>query len=121
MKNSEIISRNRLIATFMNFEKTTEDRYEEWVAKYPENQIVSEYFVTHHTKLTKKQENKLLQFHSSWDWLMPVIKKIDYDYRYIHISEMKVWIEAFLSSDIKAVYKMVVDIIELKNKYKSML
>ena len=48
MKKEEITQNNKLIAEFMEFP----------------------------TKLTCKNVNATMKYHSSWDWLMPVVEKV---------------------------------------------
>ena len=74
MEQSEIIEGNRLIAEFLNWDRHGDSQMFEvpnlypiypkgheaqtgWIADYPEN----------------------MQFHNSWDWLMPVVFKIRHD------------------------------------------
>ena len=62
MSEQEIIEGNKLIAEFMGY-KFIEDWHQYW-------------------RLSDKHlllENEL-KYHSSWDWLMPVVEKIEYLY-----------------------------------------
>ncbi len=61
---------NKLIAEFMEFHRDTEDLY--LIDNYnlrSENQFQATYV-------------REMKFHSSWDWLMPVVEKIERDERY---------------------------------------
>jgi hypothetical protein len=62
MKTTE---NNKLIAEFMGFEKEYPNS-ENWFKKYIEDEDVWE---TRHVNQ--------LQFHTSWEWLMPVVEKIE--------------------------------------------
>lgn len=57
MKNTT--ENNKLIAEFLGWYKPDEENY--YVHKYSE----------------KDYTDKQLKYHSSWDWLMPVVEKID--------------------------------------------
>lgn len=56
MKEQEVIEGNKLIAEFMGFET-----------------------IIHDGKLCRKRHwtNESTEYHSSWDWLMPVVEKIE--------------------------------------------
>lgn len=103
---------NRLIAEFMNWEARHE--------AFPFT-MSSEFL-------------DLLKYHSSWDWLMPVVEKIIKEYRtdfcleFGMISSRETF-EAFIGSDgsyrsdgdditspIKATYEAVIAFIEWKNQ-----
>tara|TARA_R110000787_G_scaffold26805_1_gene74797 strand:- start:234 stop:575 length:342 start_codon:yes stop_codon:yes gene_type:complete len=61
---------NKLIAEFMEFHRDTEDLY--LIDNYnlrSENQFQATYV-------------REMKFHQSWDWLMPVVEKIESDERY---------------------------------------
>jgi hypothetical protein len=60
MKENEIIQNNKLIAEFIGMQNTN-------IGWYDNNEV-----------LTIKDNNTFdeLLFHSSWDWLMPVVRKI---------------------------------------------
>lgn len=63
MTQEKILEGNKLIAGFMGAEWVQDD-YKEWGYKIE---------TPHWNKLQKPEA---LQYHSSWDWLMPVLEKI---------------------------------------------
>jgi len=82
---------------------------------------------------TYLESNKELQYHTSWDWLMPVVEKINLldDYRYTFLiasmdtqivdditNEVIVEVSCKHSVDelIKSVYEAVVEFIKRHNK-----
>jgi len=84
-------------------------------------------------KLTEGGQIKMLRYHTSWDWLMPCVEKIEsltYDVRingygsegddkYCDICDGNDEISEFTSkSKIEAVYKSVVEFIHWYNKNK---
>lgn len=67
---NEILKNNKLIAEFMEFEKYhIKDKNDGYLV------VLKKGYIPMETCVAK------LQFHSSWDWLMPVVEKIeDLDY-----------------------------------------
>lgn len=63
-KEEEIIEGNKLIAEFMGFEVFWNDVCEFWA--------VSDIVEKHHSKAAED-----LEYLTSWDWLMPVVEKIE--------------------------------------------
>jgi len=78
MTQEEILEGNKLIAEFMgakpckNYWREDALEHEDWEHDEWTN-TTREYFVT---KIHKVSE---LKYHSSWDWLMPVVEKIEMD------------------------------------------
>jgi ABC-type Fe3+/spermidine/putrescine transport system ATPase subunit len=82
----EISKRNESIANFMGYENVTVGYYgeddetewqrqnEEWMDKVGMEDI-GNYWVN--IKENRFYEVEELQYHSSWDWLMPVVQKIE--------------------------------------------
>jgi hypothetical protein len=67
MEQNEIIEGNKLIALFMGWKEMAHTKLKDW--------IITE--IIESQECTKKQcALHQLKFHSSWDWLMPVGKKI---------------------------------------------
>lgn len=71
MKQEEIISRNSLIAKFMGW--TTHPKHGEgYVINKDKKRVVPSWSdISHEGKLSD------FNYHSSWDWLMPVVEKIE--------------------------------------------
>ena len=114
MTKLEIIENNKLIAEFMgnrNFKK--DGSYETFIGEHidTDNGWVTEFLS--HTK-----------YHKSWDWLIPVVKKIEklmtnwnkpnYENGY------SVWMNKFRYAfwDINCLYEYIVDFIKWYNKQK---
>ena len=102
---------NKLIAEFMGYVNTTPTDKDFNIYEHPE---------------TKKLiETMSMQFHTSWDWLMPVVEKInvmvsttsdDYDVQLQYdktLGELPT-----MCSNIDWVYKAVVEFIKWYNKQK---
>ena len=133
MKEKDILKNNRLIAEFMG-----------WVCKprksYNDNRKV---LYTDKGKIFKYNKSAYLfnkdpwtaplKFHSSWDWLMPVVEKIEsleinklytvvdiaiYQCSIYHKKLKEVKFFNFKDSKIEAVYQTVVEFIEWYNKNK---
>jgi hypothetical protein len=105
MKKKEIIEGNRLIAEFMKDYELITDK---GVYLYPQKG----FYVDE------------LEYHSSWDWLMPVVEKISIDYSYYQSNDSKQWQVMIDVSNtnivsenlIDAIYKAVVEFIKYNNK-----
>ena len=98
MKTTE---NNKLIAEFMQLEKVAKDFFNE---HNPREYYVRQYNGGEWYLLEE------LQYHKSWDWLMPVVKKVmQKDYEFLVFEELKYkWWKA----DIDAVYSAVVEFIK---------
>lgn len=125
MENKEIIENNRLIAEFMG-------------AKYTENTDIplnydQLWLPIHgivHYKVIGVGYGKTLQYHESWDWLMPVVEKIEeleYDFTIRkHKTELdKEWVynpfpmyKAENQGRLTNTYKVVIDFIKWYNQQK---
>jgi len=104
---------NKLIAEFMELEATPKYNPKEYYVKEYNS---GEWYLPEE-----------MEYHTSWDWLMPVIKKIDSyaceemdfsdydDYRnkYVFIHNIS------LHNDIREVYNQVVEFIKQYNKDES--
>lgn len=91
---------NKLIAEFMGYKFGINDN---------ENAVIPSYG---YYKL------KDFEYHSSWDCLMPVLKKIqevDENYRYGWDDKL---LDEFLDANIDEVYKAIIGFIKLYNKQK---
>jgi hypothetical protein len=95
MKQEEIIQNNKLIAEFMT-------------GQSKESTVFMD--------LNRSAND--LEYHSSWDWLMPVINKI-YEIPLNHgWFRIKYIIDSFYPMDIEKTYKEVVEYIEWYNENK---
>ena len=82
---------NKLIAEFMGVHEIMHDGYSEY--ELPSNEIVQH-----------------LQYHTSWDWLMPVVDKCYQEHMSKHIAD------AVMTCDIDTTYKVVVEFIKEYNE-----
>lgn len=131
MTPQEILEGNKLIASFMGYEKSSEDK--DFVFyKHPDGkgiviQSQHDYKVFHTHEL---MEIKRFIFHRSWDWLMPVVKKCSESFehhqydseKYYHITEEifhpDYSLSEFMDADIEAVFERVVKYIKWYNQNK---
>tara|TARA_R100000353_G_scaffold111058_1_gene79661 strand:+ start:10055 stop:10330 length:276 start_codon:yes stop_codon:yes gene_type:complete len=90
------MEQNKLIAEFMEVHQIMHDGY-------------SEYDFDDNTLDVLHEEE--LQYHSSWDWLMPVIDKCYQEHMSKRISD------AVMTCDIDTTYKAVVEFIKEYNNY----
>ena len=81
---------NKLIAEFMGYEVNHNKCYS---PKYNDGTIAP------------------MQFHKSWDWLMPVVKKIE-DYLSDNVGKVGYFDECLSSNDLNTRYKAVVEFIK---------
>lgn len=63
MNTQEIIEGNKLIAEFMGLSYCTKHQYEGWYKNSEYNHRICDFY--------------RLKYNSSWDWLMPVVEKIE--------------------------------------------
>lgn len=119
MEQKEIIEGNKLIAEFMGAEKSF----------YGDYMI----FTIDNPQYTGKINHSDIKYHTSWDWLMPVVEKIEENGCQIEIElyscyvinseklldEMNILFQAHCDSKIKAVYEVVVSYIRWYNPYLS--
>ena len=97
-----IEEKNRMIAEFMGF-KLQDDPNERWFGQY---------FTVPNKVWANRIE--LLHFHASWDWLMPVVEKIES----VNEGVPQQLLNASLFSYIEEVYSSVVEFIEWYNENK---
>ena len=88
---------NKLIAEFMEVHEIMHDEY-------------SEYDFADNTLDVVHEDD--LQYHSSWDWLMPVIQKCRQENRLEYFDRVYYAIE---ECDINVTYKAVVEFIKNQN------
>jgi len=60
-------------------------------------------------------EEPYLQYHSSWDWLMPVVNKIE-DYLADNVGKVGYFDECLNSNDLEVRYQAVVEFIKEYNR-----
>lgn len=126
MTQEEILEGNKLIAEFMGAEK---------VDKHPQSKSTVVTFKLGKTTIVSSLGN--FKFHSSWDWLMPIVEKIQHmdnkfevniDFQIhlmgaveLHINHKRVFgMTAFEPGTlINAVYEGVVEFIKWYNKQKT--
>jgi hypothetical protein len=91
---------NKLIAEFMGWEEIYKDA----------SQL--DYKFAKPNEIIYRRNIDDLKYHSSWDWLMPVVKKViskDYEFRVFEELKLQLW-----RVDIDAIYKAVVEFIKTK-------
>lgn len=97
MKEKEILEGNKLIAEFMG-NKDSENKYSHESSEY--------YF-----------EGCELEFHFSWNWLIPVVQKITREFpEYDNTVHMEGILDTLLTLDIENIWKTVIGFIEFYNK-----
>ena len=117
---------NKLIAEFMGIEEAYNPNGNDWVLKKTTPDINGD------TDILECCKNNDLKYHESWDWLMPVVDKlegIETDYGYyefrIQLGETKIvddrfetWIEINEGERFENTYLAVVEFIKSFNKNK---
>ena len=81
------------------------------------NKLIAEFMGVDYVDIdTYLENNKELQYHTSWDWLMPVLKKINLQ---LHPDTYDAWrmINRPAEYNIENVYDQVVEFINEHNKY----
>jgi hypothetical protein len=107
MSDDEIDQSNEIIASFMELRKEISDKYTfpRWFVKVNDGRRLGEFVGYTHQ----------LQYHSSWDWLMPVVKKIRPLWRLSQSEEAASIMAHMFDSDIDKVYECVVEFIRKQN------
>jgi len=81
-----------------------------------ENKLIAEFMGVDYVDVdTYLEDNKELQYHTSWDWLMPVLDKIK-EMRCLPDDHDESFSWVCKSSDIEAEYNAVVEFIKQYNK-----
>jgi hypothetical protein len=76
MTDKEIIEGNKLIAEFMGWKCTSRKSYnDDILVLYTDKDTIFKYN-KHGYLYNKNPWDAPLKYHSSWDWLMPVVEKI---------------------------------------------
>lgn len=103
---TEIEENNKLIVEFIGAEYIQDD-YGDWGYKHKD--------FPHWNKM---QSLKALKYHSSYDWLMPVVNKCIEICNNEMLNEWENgFIDAFMSTNIDKLYKETVDFIKWYNEY----
>lgn len=105
MTNREILEGNKLIAEFMGFEKNG-NIYTNKPRSYPSSLFL-------YKGLNNKVMEDDLRFHSSWDWLMPVVRKIWREYHAFYEENLMC-----LIPKIDCWYRVIVEFVKSYYKYK---
>jgi hypothetical protein len=104
---------NKLIAEFMGIEEAYNPNGNDWVLKTTTPDTYGDTDILESCKCNE------LQYHSSWDWLMPVVRNvlmtIELDSLYYDTEELRY---NTLDCDINGAYKEVVEFIK-NTEYKS--
>ena len=76
------------------------------------NKLIAEFMRVDQVDIdTWLETNSNLHYHNSWDWLMPVVKKVmQEDYDFLVFEELKYQLSKI---DIDAVYSAVVEFVKL--------
>ena len=91
---------NKLIAEFMGWQLQDNPK-DRWYCSFREPNGI----------LHKNTNIEPMQFHSSWDWLMPVVKKIE-DYLSDNVGKVGYFDECLSSNDLDTRYQAVVEFIK---------
>ena len=113
MENNEILEGNKLIAEFMGLKK--------------QGFGANEYFIDNGYRIVATSNG--LQYHTSWDWIMPVVEKIEDDGYIVYIKQEICYIRNKTNSiknlvymchypKITAVFMVVVEFIKWYNENK---
>lgn len=124
MSEQEIIEGNRLIAEFVDYEK--ESFEDEPIRYYVHNHLICTEDINPWESSSEDWNSWLtteeMKFHSSWDWLMPVVEKIEKTGHMVNICEdrcsIDVEIDEFGTTKIEAVWLAVVEFIKWYNQKK---
>ena len=120
MKNYEILAGNNLLADFMGatFNIETLNKGEIWLPQHG----VCKY------KTVELGKGKILEYHKSWNWLMPVVQKIksidesEFNYHVNNMTKFRLQKESLLSmtidTDLLTLYSQIVDFIKWYNDVK---
>jgi hypothetical protein len=112
---------NKLIAEFMGGKLEMVDHTEgneKWLREQGKSEWFIETWTTMPSDISKPTEPYRLgafKYHSSWDWLMPVVNKASYESERIRGNfEIEMW--AILTNSIHTVYQNVIQFIQWYNE-----
>lgn len=109
-----IEEKNRMIAEFMGF-KTQTDAVDERVLAYYIGDVIKA-----DNSDNENEENVFhpddMKFHTSWDWLMPVVAKITRDEEFIDDDFRESVLDVVGFGRIDDTYRVVVEFIEMYNE-----
>lgn len=118
-----IVDNNYNIAVFMG-SKYSKDR----LLDIDDNQIFVPYHGVCRYDTIELGKGKILEYHKSWDWLMPVVDKIksldesEFNYQATNMTlfrkQKKSLLNIPISSEIDVVYSQIVDFIKWYNDAK---
>tara|TARA_R110002050_G_scaffold185696_4_gene319790 strand:- start:530 stop:931 length:402 start_codon:yes stop_codon:yes gene_type:complete len=106
---------NELIADFMGIEEAYNPNGNDWVLKTTTPDVNGD------TDILESYKGNELQYHSSWDWLMPVTEKIS-DIKGWSLNSTLEWLSESQDRDglydIEGIFQAVVEFINQINKEK---
>jgi len=116
MKEQEILKGNKLIAEFMELRMNA-------IGKNTGNSDMRREYFWHFDDINKRDAEALPDYHSSWDWLMPVVEKIEKEHNGVVIRyescELPIIIERVTgNTKIEATWIAIIKFIEWYNKNK---
>jgi hypothetical protein len=84
-----------------------------------ENKLIAEFMGVDYVDVdTYLEDNKELQYHTSWDWLMPVVIKC-FDKHFENSDDLNFKLnDALLETNIESLYKAVLEFIKQWKKIK---
>lgn len=115
MVDEEIIENNRLIAVFMGGEI---------IVNYPDHDLIDYIRKENYPTLTRYHATTTLLYHLSWDWLMPVVERIEslgYSTRILDTGmgvEGDLIIERFGKTKLEGTYLTIIEVIKWYNSNK---
>ena len=125
MNNEEIIEGNKLIAEFMGYKEGFPHEGGDYINC---SDVVEGYEIPDHERAFPHNDDKdshqfplnYLEFHSSWDWLVPVVKKIlDLNNMSELYKRMTRVTESLIYLDIQILFEEVVKFIKWYNSQQT--
>jgi len=78
-----------------------------------DNKLIAEFMDLRSTGMSIYKESEY-KYHTSWDWLMPVVNKIE-DYLSDNVGKVGYFDDGLISNDIEVRYQAVVEFIKTYN------